>query len=163
VNIIPWKNKTSEGTAPTATEFRSEVNRLFDSFLREPFENLSDSFSARNRWAPSLDVSQTDCTVTVHAELPGVDPKEIDLTVTGDKLTIAGEKKETVEKTSQDVFHRETRYGSFSRTVQLPSSVDPQQVSAEYVNGVLTVSLKKTPNATARKIPISTNPPTATP
>jgi hypothetical protein len=101
VNIIPWKNKTSEGVAPTATEFRSEVN--------------------------------------------------------------PGEKKETVEKTSQDVFHRETRYGSFSRTVQLPSSVDPQQVSAVYANGLLTVSLKKTPHATARKIPISTNAPAATP
>jgi HSP20 family protein len=166
VSIIPWKNKTSEEPATresSLTEFRSEVNRLFDSFLREPIGTLSDSLTAWNRWGPALDVSQSDTTVTVQAELPGVDPNEIDVTVTGDRLTIAGEKKETVEKTNQDIFHRETRYGSFSRTVQLPASVDPQQVSAEYANGVLTINLKKTPNATARKILVSTNAPTATP
>jgi len=158
MGMIPWKNKTNEGgSGPSLTEFRGEVSKLFESFLREPLGSLSDTFSAWNRPSgPALDVSQTDTTVTVHAELPGVDPNEIEVTVTGDRLTIAGEKKETVEKKDQDVFHREVKYGSFSRTIQLPTCVDPQDVSADYANGVLTVHLKKTPNAAARKIPIST-------
>jgi HSP20 family protein len=160
MSIIPWKNKTTDSVtsreSPLA-EIRTEVNRLFDSFLREPFGALSDSFNSWGRWSPALDVSQSDTAVTVRAEVPGVDPSDIDITVTGDRLTIAGEKKETVEKKDQDAFHRESRFGSFSRSLQLPTSVDPQQVTAEYANGVLTVTLKKTPAATAKKIPVKTN------
>ncbi|HZZ26600.1 MAG TPA: Hsp20/alpha crystallin family protein [Pirellulales bacterium] len=157
MNLVPWKNKsgeTPEGRLSSLTEFRSEVNRLFDSFVREPFETLSDSVASWGRWAPALDVSESDTAVTVRAEVPGVDPGELDITVTGDRLTIAGEKKETVEKKDRDTYHRESRYGSFSRTVQLPSSVDPQQVTAEHANGILTITLQKTPAATAKKIAV---------
>jgi len=154
MSFVPWKNKsgqTPESRSPLI-EFRSEVNRLFDSFLREPFGSLSDSISSWGRWAPALDISESDTTVIVRAEIPGVDPKDLDITVTGDRLTIAGEKKETVEKKDRDVFHCESRYGSFSRTVPLPATVDQQAVNAEYTHGVLTVTLKKTPAAAAKKI-----------
>ena len=157
--LVPWKNKsgeTPEGRSPL-TEFRSEVNRLFDSFLREPFGSLSDSISSWGRWAPALDVSESDTSVIVRAELPGVDPNDLDITVTSDRLTIAGEKKETIEKTDRDVFHRESRYGSFSRTIPLPATVDQQAVNAEYTNGVLTVTLKKTPTAAAKRISVKTS------
>jgi len=160
MNLVPWKNKsgeTPEGRLSPVSEFRSEVNRLFDSFLREPFGALSDSVTNWGRWTPALDVSESDTAVTVRAEVPGVDPKEIEITVAGDRLTIAGEKKETVEKKDQDAYHRESHYGSFSRTVRLPASVDPQDVSAEHANGVVTVTLKKTPPATAKKIPVKTS------
>ena len=76
--------------------------------------------------------------------------------MTGDRLTIAGEKKETLEKKDQDVHHREIRYGSFSRTVLLPASVDQQEITADYSQGVLTINLKKTPAATAKKIRVQT-------
>ena len=160
MSIIPWRNKSSETQSDRESplmEVRNEVNRLFDTFLREPLGTLSDSLS-RGRWSPMLDVSQTDTAVTVRAEVPGVDPSEIEITVTGDRLTISGEKKETVEHKNQDVCQRETRYGAFSRTLQLPTSVDPQNVTAEYTNGVLTVNLKKTPAAAAKKIPVKTGP-----
>jgi HSP20 family protein len=160
MNLVPWKNKsgeTPEGRLSPGSEFRSEVNRLFDSFLREPFGALSDSVTAWGRWAPAMDVSESDTAITVRAEVPGIDPKEIEITVTGDRLTISGEKKETVEKKDQDVCHSESRYGSFSRTVRLPASVDPQHVSAEHANGVVAVTLKKTPAATAKKIPVKTS------
>jgi HSP20 family protein len=155
MNFVPWKNKsgeTPEGRQSPLTEFRSEVNRLFDSFLREPFDTLSESVASWGRWAPALDVSESDTAIIVRAEVPGVDPNEIDITVTGDRLTISGEKKETVEKKDRDTFHRESRYGSFSRTLPLPAGVDPQQVTAEHANGVLTITLQKTPAATAKKI-----------
>jgi HSP20 family protein len=143
-------------------EFRSEVNRLFDSFLREPFGSLSDSLSdtmtAWGRWVPTVDVSETESSIVVRAELPGLEPNDFDITVTGDRLTIAGEKKETVEKKDQDIHHREIRYGSFSRTVPLPSNVDQQDVSANYAQGVLTVTLKKTPAAQVKKIRVKGAP-----
>jgi HSP20 family protein len=162
MNIVPWKSKsvdTPQGRSPLV-EFRSEVNRLFDSFLREPFgslsDTLSDTVSGWGRWAPTVDVSENETVVIVRAELPGIVPHDLDISVTGDRLTIAGEKKETVEKKDQDVYQRESRFGSFSRTISLPASVDQQQMSAEYTNGVLTVTLKKSPSATAKKIPIKT-------
>jgi HSP20 family protein len=157
--LIPWKNKSDQspdGGLSPMTEFRHEMNRLFDTFWREPFGSLGESFNSLSRWAPTLDVAETEKTVTVRAEVPGVDPNEIDITVTGDRLTISGEKKETSERKEKDYFHRESRYGSFSRTVQLPAGVDPQQVSAEYDSGVLTVTLQKTPGAVAKKIPVKT-------
>ncbi len=157
--FIPWKNKSDQspdgGLSPMG-ELRSEMNRLFDTFLREPFGTLSESLNSFGRWAPALDVAETDKAITVRAELPGVDPKEIDITITGDRLTISGEKKETVERKDKDYSHRESHYGSFSRSVQLPTEVDPQQVNAEYDNGVLTVTLQKAPGTVAKKIQVKT-------
>jgi HSP20 family protein len=158
MNLVPWKNKsldTSTSRFAPLGEIRSEMNRLFESFVREPFGALADSFGSQ-AWWPTLDIAESDQDITVRAEVPGVDPKEIDLTVTGDRLTIAGEKKETIEKKDRDVYHRESRYGRFSRTVQLPATVDPQEVSADYADGILTVTLKKTPGAVAKKIPVKT-------
>jgi HSP20 family protein len=159
MNLVPWKNKsgeTPEGRLSPMGDFRTELNRLFDSFWREPFDSLSESVGNWSRWAPTLDVSESGTEVTVRAEVPGVDPNEIDITVTGDRLTISGEKKETVEKKDRDAYHRESRYGSFTRTVRLPASVDTQNVSAEHANGVVTITLKKTAASTAKKIPVRT-------
>ncbi|MCC7086282.1 MAG: Hsp20/alpha crystallin family protein [Pirellulales bacterium] len=157
--LIPWKNKTDrspDGGLSSMTEFRTEMNRLFDTFFREPLGSIGESFSSLGRWAPTLDVAENDRTVIVRAELPGVDPKDLDITVTGDRLTISGEKKETSERKEKDYFHRESRYGSFSRTVELPAGIDPQQVSADYDNGVLTITLQKSPGAVAKKVPVKT-------
>jgi HSP20 family protein len=159
MNLVPWKNKSGEmqeGHRWPTSEFRSEINRLVDSLWREPFGALSESVSSLGQWAPALDISENDTHVTVRAEVPGVDPKELEITVTGDRLTVAGEKKETVEKKDQDTSYRESRYGSFSRTMRLPASVDSQQVTAEHVNGVVTITLKKTAAATAKKIRVKT-------
>jgi len=157
--LIPWKNKSDEspdGSVSPITEIRTEMNRLFDTFLREPLGTLTESFNAMGRWSPTLDMAENEKTVTVRAELPGVDASAIDITVTGDRLTISGDKKEATERKEKDYVHRESRWGSFSRTVQLPAGVDPQQVEAEYDNGVLTVTLLKTPGAVAKKIEVKT-------
>jgi HSP20 family protein len=159
MNLVPWKNKSGEtpqGRPSPLMDVRSEMNRLFDTFLREPLDSLSESVASWGRWTPTLDVSETDTAIVVRAEVPGVDPNDIDITVTGDRLTIAGEKKEATEKKDRDTFHRESRYGSFSRTLPLPAGIDPQQVVAEHANGVLTVTLQKTPTATAKKITVKT-------
>jgi len=156
--LIPWKGKNRENgggqaLAPLA-EFRSEMNRLFDSFFHDPFGSMGESLGNLSAWSPSLDVAETDNEVTVRAEIPGADPKDIDVSVEGNRLLISGEKKESSEKKEQSFYQRETYYGRFSRQVELPQGVDPNNVNAEYKGGVLTVHLKKTPGAAAKKIPV---------
>jgi len=155
MSLIAWGDrKTTGGEVSVLNDLRREMNRVFDNFFREPISAVSESFGWGGEFAPSLDVSETDKDITVHAEIPGVDPKELDITVTGDRMTISGEKKETIEKSEKNYHHKEIRAGRFSRTIPLPASVDTQNVSAEHKNGVLTVRLKKTEAAATKKISV---------
>jgi HSP20 family protein len=156
MSLIPWRGKAKENGGTTLaplSEFRTEMNRLFDSFFREPFGATSESTGLMS-WSPSLDVSETGEEVTVRAEIPGADPKDLEISVEGNRLVISGEKKETTEKKEQSIYHRETYYGRFSRQIELPQGVDSEKVDAEYKGGVLMVHLKKVPGAAAKKIPV---------
>jgi HSP20 family protein len=117
---------------------REAMDRLFEeSFVRPgrlmPFEG----------GAVALDMYQTDDAVVVKASLPGVKPEEIDISVTGDMLTIKGETKSEHEVKEENYFRREMRYGSFSRTVPIPVSVQSDKAEAVFENGVLTLTLPK--------------------
>jgi HSP20 family protein len=106
-------------------------------------------------WSPSLDLSESEKEITVRAEIPGVDPENIDIAVSGNVLTISGEKKEEYEERSQSVFRAERRFGSFRRSVALPDFVDTEHVSADYDKGVLTIHLAKSEKDVARRIPVA--------
>ncbi len=159
MSLIPWKGKGREngGTAlAPLDEFRHEMNRLFESFFRDsgwPTESMGSLTS----WSPSLDVAETDKDVTIRAEIPGVDTKDLNITVDGSRLVISGEKKETSEKKEQSYHRRESYYGRFTRQVELPQGVDTENVEANYKGGVLTVQLKKAPGAAAKKIPVKSS------
>ena len=155
--LIPWGNrKGAGGDLSILSDLRTEMNRVFDSFFREPFGALSESFGFGEQFAPTVDISETDKEITLHAELPGVDPKDLDITVVMDRVTISGEKKETIERAEHNYHHKEIRSGKFSRSVALPATVDTQQVTADYRNGVLTVRLQKSAESTARRISVNT-------
>jgi len=134
--------------------FRHEMNRLFDDFYRgfdlEPFERRLGTFT------PNVDVSENDKQIKVTAELPGMDEKDIDVSLNKDSLTIKGEKKEEKEEKKKDYYRMERSYGSFSRTIPLPVEVDTDKVKAEFRKGVLTVTMPKTAKAIeeTKKIPI---------
>ncbi len=103
-----------------------------------------------------LDISETNDSIIVKAELPGIAPKDVDVSTSGDILTIKGEKKEEKEQKGKH-FHRvERSYGSFSRTINLPKSVNIDAVKAEYKNGILEMNLPKIEEAKARKIEVKT-------
>ena len=142
-------------SAPVS-QFRTEIDRVFDRFFSDPWGVSLDRFPGWNPklWLPSVDVVETEKEVTVRAEVPGVDPKDLDLSISGNILTIAGEKKESTEKKGEDFYQTERRFGSFRRSVQLPSQVDAEKVLAEHENGVLTVKLKKDLKDAPRKIPL---------
>ena len=118
----------------------------FDGF------DLPDIFRSEKALTPAFDISETANEIHVKAELPGMDAKEIDITVTGDLLTIKGEKK---EEKGQNFHRRERRYGSFSRSFRLPVEVKADSIDAGYKDGVLTVTLPKAEAEKARRIEVT--------
>ncbi|KPK45640.1 MAG: molecular chaperone [Nitrospira bacterium SM23_35] len=131
--------------------FRREMDRLFDRFFEGwPFKPSPQE----GPWAPSVDVSETVKDVVIRAEIPGMDPKDIDVSVHGDVLTLRGERKKEHEEKGED-FHRiERSYGAFSRSIRLPAEVDANKVNATYKDGVLKINLLKTEEAAVKKIEV---------
>jgi HSP20 family protein len=138
--------------APWGGELRREMERFFDRFAEpvwEPFATM-----AGGAWAPMLDVSETKDAMIVMAELPGVDTKDIGIALTGDLLTLKGEKEKRTEE-KEERYHRvERTYGAFLRSVRLPMAVDGSKVTATFKNGVLVVTLPKTPASKGTMIPV---------
>jgi HSP20 family protein len=159
MNLIPRKNKPRENEAGGLSPMmalRGEMERLFDSFLREPLAAMDWPLWGSDKWLPAVDIAENDKELTVRAELPGIDPKDLEVTVTGNQLVLSGEKKESSEHNEKNVYHSETRYGSFRRTVPLPEGIDTENVEAQYANGVLTLHLRKTTPAAAKRIEVKT-------
>jgi HSP20 family protein len=155
MSLIPWRNKRGDEASPLSAmnTLRSEMDRVFDRMmgaLDGPFGGFGSGF-------PSLDISETDTEVCVRAEVPGVDPKELDVTLSGQTLTLAGEKKESTEHKGENYYHAERRFGSFRRSVQLPAPVDPEKMSAEHKNGVVLIKLRKHQSATPKRISVKTS------
>ncbi len=153
---VPWKTKEHEGDSgqlsPLST-LRTEMERLFDSFMRSPRAVLDWPFGQR-AWEPTVDVAENEQELTVRAEVPGIKPEELTVTVSGNQLVLAGEKKEESEDKGKGYHRVESRYGSFRRSIPLPEVVDQNQVEAEYANGVLTIHLKKSPAVAPKKIEV---------
>jgi HSP20 family protein len=161
MSLIPFRTKRSNGMEPgnlaTLTDFRNEMNRLFEGFFSRPLIGSSWLESGESgQWMPAVDLSETASEIHVRAELPGIDPNDVDVSVSEDRLVIAGEKKSAAEKTTDGWTHRESHFGAFSRAIPLPETVDPTKVTARYDKGVLTVELTKSPSAAARKVPVLT-------
>jgi HSP20 family protein len=151
-DLIPWgrdrKVTGSNGSNenPVAT-LQRDIGRVLDDFWSR-FDRplgLTNGFFAGG-W-PSADVSETDKAIEVSVELPGMDEKDIDVSVTDDMLTIRGEKKSESEKKDKGYYISERSFGSFHRSIPLPTSVDTRNVEAKFKKGVLTVTLPKTAEA----------------
>jgi len=106
-------------------------------------------------WAPAIEVFDKEDKFVVKAEVPGMKEDDIDVSVVGDTLTIRGEKKAETEVKEEDYYCCERSYGSFSRSIALPSHVDANKIDADYENGVLEVSLPKKPEVKPKKIAVS--------
>ncbi|MFN9368328.1 MAG: Hsp20/alpha crystallin family protein [Planctomycetia bacterium] len=159
MSLIPFRTKRSSGMEPgslaTLADFRNEMNRLFEGFFSRPL--LAPSWfetTEPGQWLPAVDLSENDKQIHVRAELPGIDPKDVDVSVSEDRLVISGEKKTAKEATGEGWMHRESHYGAFSRAIPLPEAVDPAKVTARYDKGVLTVELTKSPASASRKVPV---------
>lgn len=163
MNLIPWKDKQREddqgAEMSPLSSLRHEMDRLFDRFFGGTWDLAREEGFPATAWAPSIDVSETETEVLVRAELAGVDPKGIDVSLSGQMLTIAGQKQESTETKKENYYRAERRFGSFRRSLQLPASVDTERVAAEHKNGVLTIRLKKLQAAQPKRIPVHSSTP----
>jgi len=124
-----------------------EMNRVFDDFFKGFAVSPALSGGLMGSEVPKVDVSETEKEVHVSADLPGIDEKDVDVSLANGVLTIKGEKK--VEKEEKDKnYHRvERSYGSFQRAIPLPCEVDEDKAEASFKQGVLTIKLPKTKEA----------------
>jgi HSP20 family protein len=127
------------------------MERFFDRFVGpvgEPFEAMG------GEWLPRLDVTETKDAMVVKAEMPGVEAKDLAVTLMGDLLTLRGEREKGADENEQRYHRMERTYGTFLRSVRLPMPVDGTKVTATFKNGVLIVTLPKTPAAKGTLIPV---------
>lgn len=142
-DLTRWDN------LPLFSSFHDEMNRMIDNFFRR--ENFFGT-----GWSPNIDIAESDDDIIVKAEIPGVDPKEIDISISGDTLTIRGEKKEEKENKGMHYHRVERSYGSFTRTIDLPAPVMTDKVVAKDNHGVIEITLPKMEEAKTKKITVKT-------
>lgn len=130
---------------------RDDMERLFDSMVgRYPSERLEPT------WSPALDIEETESSVIVRAELPGMKKDDIKVSVTGDQLTISGERRHEAEEKGK-TFHRiERAFGKFQRSLILPADIQTDKVKASYKDGILELNMPKSEKAKSREITIQT-------
>jgi HSP20 family protein len=131
------------------SRLRWDMDRLFDRFLDSPGYEGSGFADVR------LDVSESEDQIVVRAEVAGIDPKELDIQLVGDVLTLSGEKSEERENGGKNAPHySERRFGAFRRSIQLGTPVDPDSVTAAHKNGVVTITMQKAESARPKRIQI---------
>jgi len=137
-----------------AATLQEQVNRLFSDVLeRQPQE------SSLSTWAPAVDIYETEHELVVKADLPDVDPKDLDIRVENNILTIRGDRK-FEKKVNEDNYLRvERAYGAFSRSFSLANSVNAEAIQADYQNGVLTLSIPKREEAKPKQIKVNVGTP----
>lgn len=143
-SLIPW-NRTTGVFEP----LRVEMEDLFQRFFGPPEAGNGDRF-----WSPRVDVEETEKEFVVKADLPGVDPKDVEVTLSHGALIMKGEKKEEKEKKEKN-FHRVERFiGRFYREIPLPTDTDAEKITATTAKGVITVVVPKKPDALVKKIAV---------
>ena len=106
-------------------------------------------------WSPVIDVFEKDDKFIVKAEIPGMKEEDVDVSVVGDTLTIKSEKKSESEVKEEDYYYCESSYGSFSRSIGLPSNIDTKKIEANYEDGVLEIGLPKVPEIKPKKVSVT--------
>lgn len=136
---------------------RSEMDRLFDRFGSGwGFPSIGRMFDAAPSFryessfsvpSPAVDITEDDSSYKVTAELPGMSEKEIEVVVSGDTMTLKGEKKQEKEQKEKNFYLSERSYGSFQRSFYVPEGVDRDKIAADFSKGVLTITMPKTAKA----------------
>lgn len=165
-NLVPWRWGAFRGVDDDRSfeSFRTEMESLhrnIDRLFADAWSgNLAPSLLSEGwttaKITPRLDVVEDDKGFRVSVELPGMNDKDVAVTLDDRLLTIRGEKKEEKEKRDKDVFRSERAYGSFRRTIELPSDIESGKIEAKFKDGILTIDLPKSKQAQERvkQIPV---------
>ena len=144
-NLIRWE------PARDMMTLREAMDRLFDDAFTRPLSMAGNSWSV-----PAVDMYQTDNEIVVKAAIPGIKAEEVQINITGDVLSLKGEVKQS-EEVKEKAYHiREQRWGSFERTLVLPSNVVADKARADFESGILTITLPKAEEAKPKTITIKT-------
>jgi HSP20 family protein len=132
--------------------------RRLNSFLDEAISGFpfSENGAITAAWTPAVDVFEDKDAVKIIAELPGVKPDDVKISLENQALTVRGEKRQVAEEKTERVHRYERSYGAFERTFVLPGTVDPDRIEASFADGLLTVTLPKVERARPRQIEIRT-------
>jgi HSP20 family protein len=152
---MPWELTTWKPFREVAPfrdfeRMRRNMDRLWDSFFERGVRGADED----GEWLPYLDVAETKNEIVVKAEVPGMDAKDIDISLSDGLLTIKGEKKQEREEKEENYHLVERSYGAFTRSIRLPKEVQSDKISASYKNGVLKVTLPKSEEAKKKEIKI---------
>jgi HSP20 family protein len=135
---------------------QDRMNRLFDESFRGATRGAGDDdWALGGSWAPAVDIYEQDGNIVLKAELPGVDPKDVDVRVENNVLTLRGERKLDNEVKRENYHRVERSYGAFSRSFTLPNVIDTEKIKAEYKDGVLRMTLPTREEAKPKQISIS--------
>ena len=144
MELVPWRPFRG------ISSFRKEMDDLWNKFMGEtPFAR-----TVTEDWLPSVDISETEDKLLIKGEFPGLDVKDINVSISGDLLTIKGEKKREEEEKDEHHHCVERYYGSFQRSFRLPVNVKTEGIEAKFDRGVLKVTLPKTEEAKKKEIEI---------
>jgi len=132
---------------------RKEMDSVLNSFMGDVSPTREDTSTS---WYPMVDIYESDDKYVISAEFAGVDKNDVKINISENNLTLKGEKKETEIKDKNSRYHRRERvYGNFQRTFSLPNQIDPNAVTADFKNGLLTITLPKKEEVKPKEIPIS--------
>ncbi len=133
-------------------DLRQTMDRLFDDGYARPWRFLTTDDALRL----PVDIAETENEIDIKAEMPGMNPNEVEITIQDDALVIRGEHREETEDNKKDYRRREIRYGSFHRSIPLPSRVDAEHATADFNNGVLHLRLPRSESAKPKQIKVNT-------
>ncbi len=147
--LIPWREKH-----PLA-DLRSEVDNIFDQFFGRYKLHEIEPWKGITLRSPVIDMEETDKNIIVKAEMPGLEPKDFHISITGNTLTIKSENKEEKEEKKKNYHIIERRYDSFYRSIPLPCDVESEKVEANYDKGILEITLPKCKPTESKKITVN--------
>jgi len=146
------------GASPFALmrQMQDEMDRMFSQFFGGPGAGAGEGLGGMEAWAPTVDVQETDKEYLIHADIPGVEPEDLELLCTDDHLILRGETRRQEESRDKGYLRSERRYGRFERVLPLPGEVKQDQIQANFRNGVLELRLPKSEEAQQRmrRIPV---------
>ena len=148
--ILRWRDPTD--SYGELDDLRTAVDQLFGNYTSRP-----GRMRLYRGVFPALNMTENEDTLYITAELPGINPKEIDISATANSIVLRGERKESSASKEVNYHQREREFGTFRRVIDLPTKIDTEKINASYKNGILTVALPKAEEVKPKQIQIKTS------
>ena len=154
MTLVKYRPKRARTLVPAESVWPRDIFRWFDEFDPLFFSPPVDPHRFNGEWTPAVDVFERNGDLVVMAEIPGIDAKELDVTVEDNVLRLRGERKHESETEKEGYYRHERFHGTFERSIPLPAEVETEKIDATYTDGVLEIVLPKAAETAARRIEV---------